>query len=484
MAGLSKSRLMSFLQCPRRLWLEKHRRDLATVSSTQQAMFDAGHAVGDIARRLYDPQRTGRLISGARGMAAALRDTQAALGRNGADPLFEATFEREGLLIRADVLERRNARLVEVKSSTSVKDEHITDCAIQSWVLAACSAAPRTVTLAHINNAYTYAGDGNYTGLFAEQDITQPARALTARVPDWLDGAQRVLGLEEPEVRIGSRCRQPHECPFMAYCWPATDYPLTTLPGIGPKLDALLERGYADIRALPQDLVPAGDGLRVWRAARTGATENSGSAARELAGYPWPRYYLDFETIGPPIPLWPGTRPYQAIPFQWSLHHETGPDTTPGHEEYLDLSGELPARALAVALITAIGTQGPVFTYTNYEKQCLNTLAALCPDLAAALEAIVGRLVDLHPIVKRSYYHPAMKGSWSIKALLPTLAPDMDYARLEGIHDGGGAQQAFGEAINPATAAGRREELRRQLLRYCAHDTLALVRVTQALSRA
>ena len=134
---------------------------------------------------------------------------------------------------------------------------------------------------------------------------------------------------------------------------------------------------------------------------------------------------------------------------------------------------------MAQALLAAIGTEGPVFMYTGYEKMCLNTLAAFCPDLAAPLDAIIDRLVDLHPIVKRSYYHPAMKGSWSIKALLPTIAADMDYALLDGVQDGGGAQQAFMEAIAPETPAARRQELEQQLLRYCGHDTLAMVRVVQ-----
>ena len=118
-----------------------------------------------------------------------------------------------------------------------------------------------------------------------------------------------------------------------------------------------------------------------------------------------------------------------------------------------------------------------MLTWTGYEKQCLGTLAAFCPELADALAAVVERLVDLHPIVKAAYCHPAMKGSWSIKALLPTIAPDMDYAQLEGVHDGGGAQQAWVDAVAPQTTAARRSELRGQLLRYCAHDTLAMVRV-------
>ncbi len=482
MADLSKSRLMSFRQCPRKLWLETQHPELGQTSAAQQALFDTGHAVGDIARRLYDPGGTGRLISGGRGMAAALRDTQAELSTRSTTPLFEATFERDGLLVRADIVERDPARLVEVKSSTGVKDEHATDCAIQAWVLETTPVAPQSVVLAHINNAFTYAGDGHYAGLLKEQDLTQRVRPQMALVPGWLAAARRVVDeVSEPQTSIGSRCRQPYECPFMGHCWPATEYPLTTLPGIGRRLDELIAEGYKDVRELPPDAVPAGDGRRVWRAARTGATDNNGAARAELARLPYPRHYLDFETIGPAIPLWAGTRPYQAIPFQWSLHIER----SAGQLEqagFLDLSGALPARSVAESLLAAVGIAGPVFMYTRYEKQCLATLGALCPDLAAPLDAVATRLVDLHPIARRSYYHPAMLGSWSIKALLPAIAPDLDYAQLDGVRDGGGAQLAFVEATAPGTSATRQSELRQQLLRYCAHDTLAMVRVAQFLA--
>lgn len=483
MAGLSKSRLMAFRQCPKRLWLERHRPELAIINAEQQAAFDTGHAVGELARALYDGAGTGRLISGAGGMAAALRETRAALGQDAADPLFEATFEREGLLVRADVLERRSARLVEVKSSTSVKDEHLADCAIQTWVLEASPVPPQAVVVAHVDSRFTYDGSGCYAGLLRERDVTAQARTLAREVPDWLDAARRVVSLGEPEVAIGTRCLRPYACPFMGHCWPRTDYPLTGLPGAGRRLDDLLARGYRDVRDLPRHLVPAGDGLRAWRAARSGRPEDSGSARAELAQLAYPRHFLDFETIAPAVPLWAGTRPYQAIPFQWSLHTEDGPGRL-RHAECLDLSGDLPARAVAAALLAALDDAGPILTYTNYEAMCLRTLAAFCPDLAQGLESVIARLVDLHPIARRAYYHPAMQGSWSIKALLPAIAPDLDYARLEGVRDGGGAQQAYAEAIAPGTSAARRAELQEQLLRYCAHDTLAMVRIAQFLGSA
>ncbi len=163
--GLSKSRLMSFRQCPRRLWLEKHRKDLAVEPPGQQARFDTGHAIGDIARDLYDTGG-GVLIDYDEGLAAAMRRTQEALAATPDTPIFEATFERDGLLVRTDVLQRGrgNTRLVEVKASTSVKPEHVVDCAIQSWVLGGTTVAPDEVALAFVDNRFTYRGDGTLRG--------------------------------------------------------------------------------------------------------------------------------------------------------------------------------------------------------------------------------------------------------------------------------------------------------------------------------
>jgi hypothetical protein len=487
MHGLSKSRLTGFLQCPRRLWLETHRRDLLPpVDPATQALFDTGHAVGEIARRLYDPAGTGTLIDGSAGMAAALAATRDAVARGPAGPLFEATVERDGLLIRADVIEpangARGARLVEVKSSTGLKPEHVTDCAIQAWVLEASPLKPASVVLARIDNTFVYAGDGDYRGLLAEEDLTARVAPLTAEVPRWVAAAKATLAGPEPDVTIGSRCRSPYACPFIDHCWPQVEHPLTSLPRLGRRVDALVASGYRDVRDLPETALYSADARRVWRAALSGQPEFTPPAPAQRPPTVFPRCYLDFETVAPGIPLWPGSRPFQTVPFQWSLHVETAPGEF-GHREFLDLSGNHPARGVAEALVAAAGTGGPVFTYSRYERQCLDTLAACCPDLADPLRAIAARLFDLLPVMQACWYHPAMQGSWSIKAVLPTVAPDLDYGQLEGVQEGIRAAAAWFRAIDPATTPAEREVLRVQLLRYCAFDTLAMVRVVEFLER-
>jgi predicted RecB family nuclease len=485
MRRLSKSRLQSFLQCPKRLWLELHQPELAAPpDAATAARFASGNTVGAIARQLYDPQSAGMLIDGSRGMADALAATAAALETPAATPLFEATFEREGLLIRADVVERRgdgtSARLVEVKSTTSAKPEHVIDCAIQAWVMATSRVPPTTVALAHLDNTYCHAGDGDYRGLLREQDLSGEVSTRLRDVPRWLAGAQATAAAAEPEAPIGSRCFTPYECPFVAHCWPKTDFPLTTLPGVGRRLEGYLAAGYRDVRNLPESLVVGADARRAWRAARAGEPERRPLSARQLATLACPRYYLDFETVAPAIPRWAGTRPYQLVPFQWSLHSESAPGRVT-HAEYLHTTADLPARAVAESLLAAVGDHGPVLMYTTYERTCLAALAALCPDLAAPLAALTARLVDLHPLIKQSWYHPAMRGSWSIKAVLPTIAPEMDYAKLAGVQDGMGAVAAWEELVAETTTPERRAEIGTQLRTYCGHDTLAMVRLVAFL---
>ena len=302
-----------------------------------------------------------------------------------------------------------------------------------------------------------------YDGLLVEQDLTPDVQPLLEQVPAWVRTARRLLAGDEPAAAIGTRCWTPYECPFRGHCWKPVEHSIADLPGIGRRLDQLLAEGHYDLRELPESLASTPDQRRVWRAVRRGTPELSLAARQEFKGLRFPRYYLDFETIGFAVPRWAGTRPYQQVPFQWSLHVE-GRDGRLSHEEFLDLSGELPARAAAEALLAATRETGPVFMYTPFEKTVLRGMADACPDLRKRLEALIDRLVDLAPIARRHYYHPDMRGSWSIKKLLPTLAPEMDYSRLQGIRDGTGAQQAYLEATAPDTAPERRDAIQRDLL--------------------
>jgi len=202
-------------------------------------------------------------------------------------------------------------------------------------------------------------------------------------------------------------------------------------------------------------------------------------AAAELAQYSLPAYFLDFETIQLAVPIWKGTRPYQQIPFQFS-RHGLSPTGVLDHSEFLDLSGDDPSALFAEALVAACGQVGPVFVYNAaFEATRVTELADRFPQLKCRLLAINERIVDLLPITRRFYYHPSQRGSWSLKRVLPTIATDLCYDRLDGVQDGGMAMTAYLEAIHPQIMSARKDEIRRQLLNYCGLDTYALVRLWQ-----
>ncbi len=484
MIRLSKSRIMSSLQCLRRVYLEVRRPELAYYSSQARAAFATGHAVGEMAVHLYDGNGQGTFIEyRGGGFSRQLTQTRELMTSMFRSPVFEATLRHEGVLVREDVLlpveteEGPSWRIVEVKASTSVKDEHIHDCAVQAWVHLGAGYPLSSIALAHVDNRFEYPGDHRYDGLLVEQDLTAQVMDLLPAVPVWVGKAREAAEGPEPEVPVGQHCTHPYECPFIRHCWPNdTRYPILGLGGSKKKLGTWVMDGYRDIRDVPASEITSENQLRVHRVTAEGKPEILPAAKSRLSALPWPRFYLDFETIGPAIPVWPGTRPYQPLPIQWSCHIERGPGA-PEHREFLDLSGDPPMRALAAALIEALEQEGPVLMYTSFERTVIRGLAGLFPDLAPELRAIDSRLVDLYPVVKSSYYHPDMLGSWSIKAVLPTIAADMDYSVLDGVQEGTEASAAYLEAIDPQTPGDRKEEIRLELLRYCRHDTEAMVRL-------
>ena len=480
--GLSKSRIAAWRQCPKRLWLQIHRPELLQLSSQAEETFQIGHEVGEVARGLYPD---GILIRDDDDLAAALATTKTALSAHPERPIFEATFAHDGVLTRADMLlpAPGGYRMIEVKSSASVKPYHLDDCAIQAWVARQNGISLACVELAHIDTSFVYLGDGDYRGLFAHAPLDAEIVPLLSDVPAWIAGARETLSDVEPVITPGEQCGDPFVCPFKEYCAPsvpearAPAYSLDIFHRMrSQKKDELREQGYEDALAVPPAHLTHTQ-LWIQRVSRKGTADLKNGAARQLARLPYPRYYLDFETISLAVPRWADTRPYVTqVPFQWSCHVEDAPGKL-RHEMFLDVSGNDPRRVFAQALIATLAGTGPVIVYNqSFEKSRIRELAALHPDLAAALHAINARVVDLLPIAQEHYYHPDMKGSWSIKAVLPTVAPDISYAAL-AVGDGMEAQSAFREILHPATSAQRRHDLIESLRQYCALDTLAMVRI-------
>lgn len=490
---LSKSKLLAFRQCPRRLWLEIHRPQLRQDSASTQASFSVGHSVGDIARRLYAPDGEGTLLDIQQlGYAEALRASQRLL--EAGLPIFEAGFEADGALAFADVLlpveedGRRQWRMVEVKSSSEVKDYHRDDLAIQSFVARQAGVPLASAALAHIDSSWVYPGNDDYQGLLKEEDLSEQAFARSEEVQGWIAAARAVASQEaEPPHPTGRHCGEPFECGFLAHCRaaePIAERPVEWLPDVRA---AALKRHLAqddiiEMRAVPDSLLND-----IQRRVKHCTLEDrihfdQAGAAHALDAHPLPGLFLDFETIRFVVPIWAGTRPYQQIPFQFSLH-VLGADGVLDHTAFLDLSGNDPSETFSMALIDACAAPGPIFVYNKgFEGGRIAELAERYPQHRHGLRALLPRLVDLWPIAKQHYYHPSQQGSWSIKKVLPAMAPELRYDALAGVQDGTGAMNAYLESIAPQTSAARKAEIETQLLAYCRLDTFAMIRIWAALA--
>lgn len=482
---LSKSRILSGLQCPRRLWLESFRPELSKVDASAQARFDTGHEVGNIARELFGP---GFLIGHVHELELAIAETARLVAEGQGTTLFEAAFRHADALVRADVLRPAGDgyELIEVKASTAVKDYQLDDSAIQAWVIENVGITLRNIQLAHIDSSFVYQGNGDYQGLLVAEDVTNIVRERMREVPGWVERLKGMLRGPEPQIHTGEQCHKPFDCPFLDYCReqePAgPEYPVTILPRASKLAKTLQEEGYLDLCDVPASRLVNPLHRRVREASVSQRPFMDPRVATTMQRLGYPRYYLDFETVDFAVPTWVGTRPYQQIPFQWSCHVEN-PDGSLAHDMFLDLTGEPPMRAFAESLLAAVGEPGPILVYNQaFEKTRIVELAAMFPDLADQLNALITRVVDLLPITRDCYYHPAMKGSWSIKKVLPTVAPELDYANLDGVSSSGDAPLAYLEATNPDTTDARRLELDVALRRYCAHDTLAMIQLVKVFS--
>ncbi len=484
MSTLSKSKLVAWRQCPKRLWLEVYQPELHSDTGVPLLSVAQGREVGKLAQRLYDPEQQGEVLNILTlGWGSALVRTQQLLQKR--VPIFEAALHADGVFVSADVLlpeGRTGWRMVEVKSSTHIKDYHLDDIAIQSYVVRAAGVPLVGVSLAYVNNQFVYAGDGNYQDLLVEEDCTESVWEREEEIHSWIVQAQQVLAEPQaPVIAPGAQCSKPFACGFYSYCTRGAvlvEHPVQWLPYFTGRLRKEVKaRGIREMAEVQNSwLSPLQQRVRHATLNDTVFFDQVG-AQQALQGYGYPAYFLDFESIGFAVPRWAGIRPYQQLVFQFSLHVV---DTLGQvqHHERLDLTGSDPTLGIAQALVEHCGSMGPIFVYNaQFERQCLGQLAARYPQLTAPLRQLIERVVDLLPIARDYYYHPDQHGSWSIKSLLPAACPDLSYAQLEGVQDGGGAQEAYLEAIRVETTPERRAELHQQLLAYCRLDTWAMVRL-------
>jgi hypothetical protein len=478
---LSKSRFIRGQQCHLHLWYQCYHPELASeISEAQQAVFDSGHEVGELATRLY-PE--GVLITEDHlHHEEAVQSTLEVLKDSNICAIYEAAFLYDGIRIRVDILERlENGKwnLIEVKSSTSVKEVHFPDVAVQWYVLRGAGLEIETAFLMHVNNQYVYDGKKlDLNSFFIGSDVTEEVVAMQGRVPGMISDLKEMLSDSgPPDISPSRHCSKPYECDFYEYCTKEMpEHWIMELSGIKQtKLDELVVMGINDIKDIPStySLTDLQDRIR------TSVVNNkeyiSEELEQELTDVEYPIHFLDFETISTAIPRYVGTRPYQILPFQWS-NHILQKDGVLEHHEYLCNEDKDPREEFTFRLLSILGIKGSIFIYSTYEINIIKTLSVHLTEYRKKLLDTLDRFKDLRDITKKHFYHPEFHGSFSLKSVLPALVPDMDYESL-GIQEGGQASSEYLRMIEPSTPPEEREKIRKDLLTYCKQDTLAMVKI-------
>jgi hypothetical protein len=381
------------------------------------------------------------------------------------------------VFVSVDILRRskKEWQLIEVKSTSSVKEEHLPDVAVQLYVLRTAGLPVETVELMHLNRDCHFP---DLSTLFVREDVTGQLDPYLDQVPGEIEAQRAMLGRGLPKVDIGPHCFDREECPFRARCWPKlARHNVFTLYYVPAKTQwQLFGEGVRDVTRVPATVKLKEITRRQCRAVRQKKMIVEDGLAQALSPFEAPLAFLDFETISPAIPCWNGCTPYQQVPVQFSCHAQ-GAGGRVQHHEWLADGADDPRAALAKALIEACAGAKTIIAYNaGFERTVIEALAAALPRLATPLRGIAERLADLLPVVRDYVYHPDFLGSFSLKSVAPALLDGLAYDDLE-IAQGGAAAQVLETLLLRAETFSQKEqgELRTQLLAYCSRDTEVLV---------
>ncbi len=478
---LSKTKYLSGLQCPKYLWIQINEPErIPETDPITQYIFDQGHLVGELAKKLFP----GGIDIPADDFMGNIRQTEELLEQR--KPLFEAGILAEGIYSRVDILNPSNVNswdLIEVKSTTSVKDVHLDDVSFQKYCCEKLGLKIQKCFLMHINNQYVKEGEIDPQKLFTLKDITgkveQSSNGIQDRIADMLGV---ISATTCPEVTIGKHCSDPYDC-ALTECWAfLPEYNVFKLYYGGKKSFDLFSSGIITIREIP-DSYRLNDKQRIQQACELSGKPyiDREGISNFLGTLQYPLYYLDFETVGPAMPLFDGTRPYQAIPFQFSLHVAENNGAKPKHFSFL-ASGTGDFRPTFLAeLKNVLGDTGSIVVYNQgFEEGILKELALAFPEYNGWVNPVRERLVDLlSPFRQFHYYNPLQKGSASLKSVLPALT-GKGYEDLD-ISDGQAASIAFQAVTYGNVSEEERNKVRLDLEKYCGLDTEGMIWLVDSL---
>lgn len=503
---ISKSSFLKGLQCHKALHLKFYHPELADeISDMQQAIFQSGTDVGLLAQHLF-PGGINPSPDLPKNYQKSIMDSRELIQKKQA-VIYEAGFENDGLVCFMDILVFENDKwhAFEVKSSTGIKEVNLWDTAFQYYVMTRCGLEIADISLVYINNRYVRQGEIDVQRLFIRESVLKNILPLQTSVEQQISAQQQMLlNPHTPDIDIGEYCDKPYLCEFHGHCWQhIPEYSIFNIGNLRTtKKFELYRQGVVNIADIPSDFpLNSNQLLQVHAEIDQKSIINKAAIRDYLSKFEYPLYFLDFETFGTPVPRFDDARPYQQIPFQYSLHIQMTPDGPVGHLEFLaDNKGD-PRLPFIKQLISDLGEKGHIIVYNQgFESARLRELkeflrSANNPFISSgveiskgdtepikAIDKILTRITDLMlPFQQKWYYNPDMKGSYSIKKVLPSLVPELNYKTL-GIQEGGSASRAFIELYGDVSDDVR-TETRKNLLEYCKMDTLAMVEILKKLKK-
>ena len=484
---LSKSTILRGIQCSKSLYLYKHNYELrSTDSSNQQSIFESGTEVGLLARNLFPDGVDASSNQGFK-MKESVEKTRDYIDA-GETVIYEATFVYDDVLVAVDILVKTGDswNAFEVKSSTSISDTNILDAAVQYHTIDNSGINLNDISIIYINNSYIKNGQLEVDRLFSIESVLENVIIKQADIQLEIQRLKEVINAPTvPEIGIGEHCLVPYACDFKEHCWKhIPKYSVFDISRLKKaKKFELYDNGILTLDDVfnSETKLSQNQALQVTAEIEGRTHINKQKIGEFIAELRYPLYYLDFEAINPAIPLYDNTKPYQQVVFQYSLHIQDSADSALIHKEYLAEPSENPQSRFVEQLIDECGTDGDILVYNiGFERSRLKELMEIYPDSADKLESIINRLTDLMiPFSKKWYYTPEMRGSYSIKAVLPALVPELSYNDLV-IQEGGTASNTFLSMIYNKYE-GDVEKTRLHLLKYCELDTLAMVKILDFL---
>ena len=485
---LTKSKFLNGIQCPKLLWIRCNApQDIPEPSEQLQTVFDAGHRVGELAIR--------RFPGGTRiqedDFVKNLEETRKLLASKAPRPIYEAGIQSGRLYARADILRPSDKAgkwdVIEVKCSTGSKDVYIQDIAFQRYCYEQAGLSIDRCYLMHVNNKYVRQGQIDPEEFFTLLDVTEEIKDFYKEVPSLVEGFLKIIDLsKQPDISIREYCNNPYECPMKPVCWAfLPEGNVTQLSNIRSKKFDLIEQGITLIKDIPTSF-QLSDKQEIQRSCAISGREHVDKS--EIKGFlevlRYPLYFMDFETIWEVIPRFDGVRPYQHVPFQFSVHIQRSSGAALEHFSFLHKSSDDPRRYFIRSLSGCIGSQGDIIAYNkSFEDLRLKDIAEIFSEFETFCQSVRLRMIDLLvPFRSFMYYHSDQKGSASLKKVLPALT-GAGYEDLT-IAEGGTASAEYARVTySKDVGDAERNQVYADLEKYCALDTKAMVDILEVLRK-